>query len=382
MTPDEISEEKKADEIRPLAEREEAFADAVFRAVLGAQLCQTAYLGSKLGWYDELATAGEAGLTSVQLASNTFASSRYAREWLEQQSVAGWIRCENPKAPQDQRRFVIPEAHINVLTNKDSLSYLLPAAVFQANCGKHVDSLVDAYKNNTGVSWQTFGDDAREQEAAANRPFYLNSLANKLESCLDAGAANKLKTQGGRIVDVGAGCCWSSIGVAKHFPASKIEAFDIDKPSVQAAQKNIQNAGLQDRVVAHCADAATLLDNDHQEPCDLVLALECIHDLADPISVLRTMKGLAAGQGTVVVMDENVAEEFSDALDNNPVEQAFYGFSCTCCLADGKSHPSSSETGAVMRPKLLRAYAQQAGFKDIEIMPTEKGDFFRFYKLI
>jgi len=276
----------------------------------------------------------------------------------------------------------MPEAHINVLANEDSLAFVLPLAVLTAGFGKSVEKLVDAYKNNTGVSWQAFGDDAREQCAAANRPFFLHGLASRLEKSLGISAVNKLKTEGGRIVDVGAGFGWSSISVAKHFPAAKVEAFDIDKPSVQAAQKNIKNAGLQNRVTARCADAATLLDTDRQEPCDLVIAVECIHDLPDPISVLRTMKGLAAGQGTVVVVDENVAEEFSDALDNNPLEQAFYGFSCLCCLADSKSRSSSIETGAVMRPKLLRAYAQQAGFKNIEILPAEEGDVFKFYKLI
>jgi len=55
MIPIEIFEEKKDSDGPPLAEREQAFADSVFQAVLGAQLCQTAYLGSKLGWYDELA---------------------------------------------------------------------------------------------------------------------------------------------------------------------------------------------------------------------------------------------------------------------------------------------------------------------------------------
>jgi hypothetical protein len=50
-------------------------------------------------------------------------------------------------------------------------------------------------------------------------------------------------------------------------------------------------------------------------------------------------------------------------------------------LPDGKSRPHSVATGTVMRSKLFRAYAQQAEFRDIEILPVEN-DFFRFYKLL
>jgi len=381
MSPITTAEEKKEDS-PSLAEQEQAFAGTVFAAVLGAQLCQTAYLGFKLGWYDALAQAGKAGLTPPELADKTSSSSRYAREWLEQQAVAGWIQCENPKARPDQRRFVIPEAHANVLANKDSLSYTLPLAVVHGGFGKVVDRLVDAYKNDTGVSWEEMGDDAREQQAAMNRPFFLNALAPRLESYLGAETADKLKNKGGRVVDIGAGFSWSSIGIANHFPLAKVDAYDLDEPSVRTAARNVTNEGLEDRVAVHCADAATVLNSEDFEPCDLVIALECIHDLSDPISVLRTMRELAAGQGTVIVMDERVANDFSEALDNNPLEQAVYGFSCMCCLADCKSRSPNVATGTVMRPKLLRAYAQQAGFKDIEIMPAEGDDFFRFYKLI
>jgi hypothetical protein len=58
-----------------------------------------------------------------------------------------------------------------------------------------------------------------------------------------------------------------------------------------------------------------------------------------------------------------------------------YGFSLTTCLPDGMSHPNSVGTGTVMRPDTLRAYAQAAGFDDIEILPMDH-DTFRLYRLV
>ena len=50
------------------------------------------------------------------------------------------------------------------------------------------------------------------------------------------------------------------------------------------------------------------------ETYDLVMALECIHDMPDPVPVLATMRRLAGADGTVIVMDENVGEVFTGDL--------------------------------------------------------------------
>ena len=112
---------------------------------------------------------------------------------------------------------------------------------------------------------------------------------------------------------------------------------------------------------------------------DLVLALECIHDMGDPVPVLAAMRSMVAPGGTVVVMDERVGEEFTG--EDDPVERMMYGFSLMCCLADGRAHGPSVATGTVMRPATLERYAADAGFSGVEILPIEN-DFFRFYRLV
>jgi hypothetical protein len=68
--------------------------------------------------------------------------------------------------------------------------------------------------------------------------------------------------------------------------------------------------------VAHCADAVDVLKDQDScslfEPYDRFLAMECIHDMNDPMSALRTMHllsggdGCGYGYGTVIAMDERV----------------------------------------------------------------------------
>jgi len=97
------------------------------------------------------------------------------------------------------------------------------------------------------------------------------------------------------------------------------------------------------------------------------------------VSVLATMRALAGQNGTVLVMDERVAETFTAPGDD--VERLMYGYSLVCCLADAMAHQPSAGTGTVMRPETLRRYAVAAGFVDIEVLGME-ADFFRFYRLV
>ena len=123
------------------------------------------------------------------------------------------------------------------------------------------------------------------------------------------------------------------------------------------------------------ADAGDLAGQD----VDLALAFECVHDMPDPVSVLRAMRAAAAPGAPVVVMDEKVGEEFVGVADE--VERLMYGMSMFICLPDGMSHPGSVATGTVMRPDTLRGYAREAGFADLDILDIDN-ELFRFYQLV
>jgi hypothetical protein len=83
--------------------------------------------------------------------------------------------------------------------------------------------------------------------------------------------------------------------------------------------------------------------------------------------------------GSMIVMDENVADEFSAPVEN-PVERLMYLASTMLCLPNGLADSPSAATGTVMRPSTLKRYATEAGFSVVEILPIEH-PFFRFYRL-
>jgi hypothetical protein len=111
---------------------------------------------------------------------------------------------------------------------------------------------------------------------------------------------------------------------------------------------------------------------------DLVTIFEALHDMNHPVQALRAARNSLAKGGSVVIADERVAERFSAPGDE--IERFNYGWSVLHCLAVGLLDEDSAGTGAVLRPDIVRAYAAEAGFGGVEVLPIEH-DFWRFYRL-
>ena len=206
------------------------------------------------------------------------------------------------------------------------------------------------------MSWAEFGDDAREAQAALNRPWFESQLAPALDRC--PGVPDILGAPGARIADVGCGAGWSTIALARAYPDAVLAGFDVDPPSVEMARAAARQAGVADRVSFRLAAGETLAEPDQ---FDAAFMFECLHDMPRPVEVLSSIRSAVRPGGLVVVMDEAVADEFQAPGD--AVDQYMYGFSLFVCLPDGLSSAPSAGTGTVFRKPILVDYARRAGFR-------------------
>lgn len=350
----------------------EALATRLFKAALETMDLLHIYVGHKLGIY-KLMAAGEA-LSVADLAAMAGMHPRYAREWLEQQAVTGIVSVDDPTLPSDQRRYKLPIGHAEALTEEESLNYLAPVAGMLVSAAQQMPQLLPIYRTGSGLDWSEYGPDMWQGQAATNRPLFINKLGEYLRSVSELNAI--LTRPGSRVADIACGGGWSTVAMARAYPSVTVDGYDVDASSIEQATKAAAAAALSDRVRFHAVDLAKMPAA--QSGFDLVTIFEALHDLSDPIGVLRTAHRMLREGGLMLVMDERVADAFIAPGDD--IERFMYGWSLTVCLPCGMSEQPSAATGTVMRASTLTGYAREAGFSGVQVLPIEN-DFFRFYLL-
>jgi 2-polyprenyl-3-methyl-5-hydroxy-6-metoxy-1,4-benzoquinol methylase len=341
----------------------------VLQAAIGALELFGLYLGDRLGLYEALRDGGP--LAPAELAARAGIHPRYAREWLEQQAVAGVLSVEDAGDDAEARRYRLPAEHAGVLVDPDDAAHLAPLARMVAGIGRALDEVVAAYQSGGGVPYARYGADFRHGQGGINRPAFGTALVDAWLPALP-GACERLAS-GGRIADLGCGQGWSALAVARRFPAAEVWGLDTDPASIEEARAEAALRGAKLRF--ECADAAALAGHG---PFDVVLLLETLHDLARPVEVLAAARRALAEGGALLVADEKVAPRF--AAPGDTLERMMYGWSITHCLPTQMVESPSAALGTVLREDTLRALAAEAGFGVLRELDVD-GGFFRIYEL-
>jgi 2-polyprenyl-3-methyl-5-hydroxy-6-metoxy-1,4-benzoquinol methylase len=348
-----------------------AFTGRLIESCVAAGELVTVDLGRSLGLYAALTARPQ---TAPELAASTGVHPRYAREWLEQQAVAGILEVTED-GEGDTRRFALPVEHAVPLLEEESLAYVGAISGIPESISKTVGALRDAFRVGGGVPYAAY--EIHDLQAAFNRPAFTNQLVSAWLPAVP-GLVERLEADGAEAVEVGCGEGWAAIALAKAFPNLRVFALDNDEASIVAARRHAGAAGVQERVRFEVCDVSDPIDPAHVGRYDLACAFEMLHDVADPIGVLRNARASLKPGGAVLIMDERTEEEFT--APGELLERFFYMASVLHCLPVGMATQPSAGTGTVMRPATLRRYAVDAGFADVTVLPIEH-EMFRFYSL-
>ncbi len=353
----------------------------LFMAMLHTQELLSGYLGVRLGLYQALA---QAPATPAELVARAGVSRRYAREWLEQQAVAGFIEAADPpaapsggpSADPEARSYRLPPEHAEVLLASDSpLSMVSLTMLPLGGVAAALPRLLDAFRTGAGVPDSAYGDDWRDGHSGANRALFTHALPGWIRTALPELHA-RLRAGPARVADVGCGAGWAAVTLAKTYPWVAVDGFDLDPETVAAATANAAEAGVRDRAAFHVADAAAV---DPGEGYDLVCVFDTLHEMSRPVEVLRACGKLRAPDGVVLVLDARVAERFTAPGDE--IERFQYATSVLHCLPVSRTDSGAGGTGTVLRPDAVRSLAREAGFGDVRELPV--GDrFHRLYRLL
>jgi hypothetical protein len=143
--------------------RRDELVERLFGSALGAMDLLCVYVGDRLGLYRALADTRPS--TSAELASVTGVNERYAREWLEQQALAGILEAPDPDASDAERRYALPAGHDEVLLDAASLNHMAPMAQLIVACTLPIHAVLEAFGSGDGVPYADYGADLHEGQA-------------------------------------------------------------------------------------------------------------------------------------------------------------------------------------------------------------------------
>ena len=352
----------------------DALVARLFEQSLGMFDVMSVYLGDRLGLYRCLRDDGPA--TPPELASRAGIHPRYAREWLEQQAVTGFLDVDDVAADADARRYTLPEEFVAPLLDPDSPMSIAPLARSVVATAATVPQLVEAYRSGSGVEWADYGADMIESQGDFNRPWLRGQFGSEMLPAMPEIHARLSADPPARVADVACGVGWAAISIAAAYPNVTVDGFDLDPSSIALATQNARAAGVSDRVTFAVRDAA---DPSVSGQYDLAVIVEAVHDVSRPVEVLGAMRQMLAPGGVVLVADEKTADAFTAPGDE--IERIFYGFSIFTCLPAAMDDPQTAATGTVIRESTMRRYATDAGFTSLRRIDDPTPEMLRFYLL-
>jgi 2-polyprenyl-3-methyl-5-hydroxy-6-metoxy-1,4-benzoquinol methylase len=351
----------------------DALVSRLFEASIGMFDLMSVYVGDRLGLYEALRTGGPA--TSTELAGRAGIDERYAREWLEQQAVTGLLDVDDAALPAADRRFSLPEAHVDALLDKESPYSIAPLSRAMVACAKVMPQLLDAFRTGGGVEWAAYGPDMIESQGDQNRPWLVGSFGSEILPAIPAIHERLIADPPARVADVACGVGWAAIAIARAYPKVRVDGFDLDASSIELARKHARDAGVDDRVTFAARDAGEADAGSY----DLAVIIEAVHDMTQPVGVLSSLRRMLRPGGLALIADEKTADSFTAPADE--VERIFYGFSVFTCLPAAMTERPTAAIGTVIRADTMRRLGLEAGFANVERLDEPALDMLRFYRM-
>jgi 2-polyprenyl-3-methyl-5-hydroxy-6-metoxy-1,4-benzoquinol methylase len=325
------------------------FALQVWKYKEGEVVSVMIHLGDRLGLYR--AMAGRGPMTAGELAAATGLHERWLLEWLRSQAAASLL------ATTDGDRFELtPEAADVLVEDVDSLWFA--AGAFQGGVAPPavIDRLADAFRTGVGLSYDDLGPSAAHTVERMLGPWSRLALVPVVLPALD-GVVDRLR-RGARVADVGCGSGVALLTMAASFPHSRFEGYDPSEHAIDRAEVKLEE-GTSSNVAFHRAGATDL----PAEPTfDLVLTLDCLHDMPRPAEALAAIRRSIKDDGTLLVKDIRAGVTWEEN-QRNPLLALMYGTSVTTCMSSALSEPGGAGLGTLgLHRELAESMCREAGF--------------------
>ena len=339
------------------------FTAKVFDDLSGAMASGLAYIGTRTGLFRTM--TGRGPMTIEEVVNESGLQGRYVEEWLKGMVCSRYLTYD----PLDQT-FELPEAHAFMLSSDGTdhfmggLFYSIPMTMGVA------ERVAEAFTKGGGVPFKDYGEDGIEAIDLMNRGLYEQRFASYWLKSVPK-LYNQL-VSGGHVLDFGCGTGRATLALANAFPNSEFVGLDVDQISIKKAKDHAERLDGKNQVRFLCQSVQNLSEN---EQFDLIIACDCVHDLVDPVNVLRKLKKLLKPDGALFVVEPKVADRLEDNI--NSIGALYYGMSVFYCMTQSLSQGGPGY-GTCMGAGRFKQLANDSGFHRFELIDI-KSQTTQFY---
>ena len=332
---------------KPIAER-------VADDVGGAFTVGLAYIGQKLGLFAALAALGRA--TSGGLAQRTGLQERYVREWCSGMVAAEYVEHD----PAAGTYFLTPE-QTAALVDETARTFVAGAFQFALPSLLLTPRLLEVFKQGGGIPFAELSPEIPDAIDRMHRPWFDHLLVQEWLPGVP-GLVERLE-RGIAVLDVGCGLGRSTIALGRAYPASAIRGIDLHEPSIEKARAAAREAGLSNVRFQALPIEQMMAGDPGPEVFDLVVAIDCVHDMVAPVQALRAMGALLPESGLLFWSEPTGSRE---PLENrNPQGKLRANLSPFHCLTVSLG-AGGAGLGTIIGEAGARELAQEAGFGSFE----------------
>lgn len=330
-------------------ERLKETARRAFDQLSGAVTAAMMYLGDDLGLYRALAEVGASSPT--RLAERAGLDARWVREWLYNQAAAGLVDRAGP-----DRFRLSPEAEA-VLAREEHPAFGMGMFSQLPVLLGVVDRLREAFRTGRGLDYDVFGAEGARGIERGFAPWLRHFLVPAVIGAVP-GLTGRLEA-GARVVEVGCGSGFALLTLARAFPRSRFEGYEISQHALARAREAAHQAGAE-HVRFHDARQQALPEDGRFE---LALSLDCLHDMTHPEQVADALRRALAPEGVWIIAEVKAHASFEENLERNPMAALMYGISVLSCLSSSLAEPGGAGLGTLGLPEeRLRRLVEEAGF--------------------
>lgn len=329
------------------ATKVEEFLGKVLTDTSGLTVTVLASIGDRLGLWKDLATNGAA--TSAELATRTGIHPRYAKEWADGMTAAGYLVYDS-----GTERFTLPAEHVPVVADEGGAAFFGGMHQMLHGMVNAYDHLLDAFRSGGGVPMSAYHDDTWDGMERFTGGWFNNLLVPEWMPLLPD-VETKLQA-GSRVADVGCGRGRALTALAEAYPASTFVGYDAFEPSIERARANAEASGVADRVTFEACDGSKGLP----ETFDVIFTFDVVHDAVDPRGLLRSVREALDPDGVYVCLDINASHRPEE--NAGPLGALFYGVSVLYCMTTSLAGGGEGLGTCGFNPQVAEQYCKDAGF--------------------